>query len=334
MPMPQRESEDSSMFISGQESNASVPHLPPRSHSADGTAQRSTSFPPLKPIRAVDPFLNTSPTPSPVAGKDGLPASSMRPKLKVRIPLGESSDGQITSADKSRSGTLSDEMERRNTAPKSAGPMSAGPLTGTNNGSSWGTLLLPPPSPSSYLSNNIGGGPGNPFGRPPLVSSTTGEQTPLSAAAPSRYVNELLPSPSNFYGGDWGLFGGGPTSGSGSSASQVTANSLQTPSGTGLLSGSLSQRNNHLSLDMLPSPLQFNTPVVASSSQSLMDHAATSSSNKSPTASSSAASTASTATTAPTTTGDKRDSAGATAVLEPSAKRLKLEPTSPVGRRF
>lgn len=304
-------------FIPGSEASQkpSLPHLPPRSHSADGTAQRNATYLPLNPIRrTIDPFLHSSQSesPSPVTGKGGLPVPNMRPKLKVQIPLGESTDGQITSADRSKGGTLSDELERRNIS-KDQGPMSAGPLTGTNNGSSWGTLLLPPPSPSSYLTSSTGGGPGNPFGRPSLISSNNGEQTPLSAALPSRYVNELLPSPSNFYGGDWNFQFGGPTSAGGSgTTSQGPSNSLTTPSGSGLMgSGAsfLSQRNNHLSMDMLPSPLQFNTPVVASSSQSLTDH-------KSPTSSTA-------------TGGEKRDSG---AVAGPSAKRVKLE--SSIGRRF
>lgn len=198
----------------------------------------------------------------------------MRPKLKVRIPLGESGEGQITSADKAKGGTVGDELERRNAAPREFGPMSAGPLTGTN-GSTWGNLLLPPPSPSSYLTSSVGGGPGNPFSRPPLISNGNGEQTPLSAAVPSRYINDLLPSPSNFYGGDWALFGGsGPTSANtGNTTTAGPSSSVNTTSGGSNAVGSyLSQRNTHLGLaDMLPSPLHFNTPIVTSSSQSLSD---------------------------------------------------------------
>lgn len=319
---------------SGALNKPSLPQvqLPPRSHSADGAAQRSAPFPPLRAIQTSDHFLNTpeSASPSPVTGKDGLPVPNMRPKLKVKIPLGESGDGQITSADNAKGGTLSEELERRSAAPKDipSGPMSAGPLTGTNNSSSWANLLLPPPSPSSYLTSSIpiGGGPGNPFGRPPLVANNNGEQTPLSAAAlPSRYVNELLPSPSNFYGGDWGLFGtSGSTSAGGNGVTSQGGHSSNL-AGAGTTGGSsfLSQRNNHLSVDMLPSPLQFNTPVVASSSQSLTDNNTTNNNpNKSP--------------PIVTTAGaEKRETTGITAAAPgPPSKRAKLDPSTSIGRRF
>ncbi len=325
------ESNDSTQLPKQLLSVTSLPHLPPRSHSADGTttslaSQRTSNFPPLNPIRTVDPFLNNSnpSTPSPTTGKDG--GSSMRPKLKVQIPIGGSNDGQITSADKSKGGTLSDDLERRNVTrgPMSAGPMSAGPLTGSNGGSNWGTLFLPPPSPSSYLMANTPTGPGNPFSRPSLLSNNNGEQTPLSAALPSKYVNELLPSPSNFYGSDWSFqFGSGPTS---AGVSQTgPSNSLTTPSGTG--PSFLSQRNNHLHFDMLPSPLQFNTPVVASSSQSLNDNNTTSSSSNT-TSTAGTASSAKSPTTA--SAGDKREAPSSAAG---ASKRLKLEPSSSLGRR-
>lgn len=305
-----------------------LPHLPPRSHSADGTTaftsnQRTSAFPPLNPIRTIDPFLNNSnpSTPSPTSAKDGL---SMRPKLKVQIPLGSSNDGQITSADKSKGGTLSDDLERRNgtRGPMSAGPMSAGPLTGSNGGSNWGTLFLPPPSPSSYLTTNTTTGPGNPFSRPSLLSNNNGEQTPLSAALPSKYVNELLPSPSNFYGSDWSFqFGSGPTSAGVSQAGP--SNSLTTPSGTG--PSFLSLRNNHLNFDMLPSPLQFNTPVVASSSQSLNDNNTTN--NSSNNSNNTTSTSSSSAKSPPITTGEKREAPSSTA--GPSKKpKLDLSPPS------
>lgn len=256
--------------------------------------------------------------------------NNMRPKLKVQIPLGESSENQIGANDKSR--TASEDNPSQPTSSASAKdetgsgssnvgqitplPLSAGGGVGGGTGSgsgsgsgTWGnSLLLPPPSPSSYLNASSSVGPGNPFGRPPLLSNN-GEQTPLSAALPSKYVTDLLPSPSNFYGSEWsmhfGPFSGGgmvPPSMAGSStatnssiavaaAASVIATSGTTGGGPtnsiaattshnssilngvgmGISLGGVLNSRAHLASEMLPSPLQFNTPVVASSSQSLGD---------------------------------------------------------------
>jgi hypothetical protein len=207
---------------------------------------------------------------------------SLRPKLKVQIPLGETSEG-ISSSEKSRDKNDRDSQAATSSGAGSAGPNSSsatsqpsgGPTGPGPAGGSWGSaVLLPPPSPSSYLNSNnsaSGVGPGNPFGRPPLVNN--GEQTPLSAALPSKYVNDLLPSPSNFYGSEWNIhFGTGQTPTSATAAG--AASSSHAPNvGMGIsLSGgaSFTGYRSHLANDMLPSPLQFNTPVVASSSSSLL----------------------------------------------------------------
>lgn len=178
--------------------------------------------------------------------------ASMRPKLKVQIPLGDSSESQISSAGEIRSiggplsgGTLSNDnhdgqanngtpeknQEASEHSPSIDGGESANKVkseggrgadtvasgansnaSGGNNGPWGSSLLLPPPSPSSYLNSSAASGPGNPFGRPPLVNSN-GEQTPISAALPSKYVNDLLPSPSNFYGSEWDLHFGPASAG-------------------------------------------------------------------------------------------------------------------------
>lgn len=209
---------------------------------------------------------------------------SLRPKLKVQIPLGETSEG-ISSSEKSRDKNDRDSQPATSSAPGSAGgphsSSAASQLSGGGAaGGSWGSaVLLPPPSPSSFLTVNnsaSGVGPGNPFGRPPLVNN--GEQTPLSAAIPSKYVNDLLPSPSNFYGSEWNIhFGTGqtPTSATaGAAASSSSSGHANVGMGISLNGGASSSFSggyrSHLSNDMLPSPLQFNTPVVASSSASLL----------------------------------------------------------------
>lgn len=194
-------------------------------------------------------------SPSAMMPRYVVPGSSanMRPKLKVQIPLGDSSESQISSAGDIRSiggplsgGTLSNEnndgqanndtpennQENSERTPSVDGGHSGNKLksesgnggnggasvatggngSGGNNGPWGSSLLLPPPSPSSYLNSSTTSGPGNPFGRPPLVNSN-GEQTPISAALPSKYVNDLLPSPSNFYGSEWDLHFGPASAG-------------------------------------------------------------------------------------------------------------------------
>ncbi|OQN99415.1 hypothetical protein B0A48_14392 [Cryoendolithus antarcticus] len=98
-------------------------------------------------------------------------------------------------------------------------------------------VVLPPPSPSANALLSAGAqGPPNPFARPAPPMSTNPHardrdanhiETPMSAL-PSRFMNDnLLPSPSSFYP-EWGF---GRSGGGGG--------------------------------DMLPSPLNFQTPVVA-----------------------------------------------------------------------
>ncbi|KAG5359685.1 Transcription factor RLM1 [Yarrowia sp. C11] len=127
--------------------------------------------------------------------------SVTRPKLKVQIP-GEKRGSQGGSGS-----TPGQAGNSRSTSGEGT------PIDGSKDeNTSHAALLLPPPSPSSYI-NNSGVGPGNPFAKPTLLN---GEQTPLSAALPSRYINDLLPSPSNFYGTEWNF---NPGSAGGSSFS-------------------------------------------------------------------------------------------------------------------
>ncbi|KAG5362811.1 Transcription factor RLM1 [Yarrowia sp. B02] len=131
--------------------------------------------------------------------------SVTRPKLKVQIP-GEKR-GSTGGNPGGQGGTPGQAGNSRSTSGEGT------PIDGSKDeNTSHAALLLPPPSPSSYI-NNSGVGPGNPFAKPTLLN---GEQTPLSAALPSRYINDLLPSPSNFYGTEWNF---NPGSAGGSSFS-------------------------------------------------------------------------------------------------------------------
>ncbi|CAN6665733.1 hypothetical protein TRVA0_037S00782 [Trichomonascus vanleenenianus] len=211
-------------------------------------------------------------------------AGNQRPKLKVQIP-GEnntpiSSSGRIKGESSGGDDATNSAKDEK---PLSAGsgnnkvntPTNVGGNQGPTSGGPWGSsLTLPPPSPSTYLnSNNAQSGPGNPFGRPPLVNAN-GEQTPLSAALPSKYVHDLLPSPSNFYGSEWNMHFGPASGGLGSATNRNPPVSGSAHSGypSGI---TLGPRANHLASDILPSPLQFNTPIVAASSQSMADRVGT-----------------------------------------------------------
>ncbi|KAK9327971.1 hypothetical protein V1520DRAFT_347397 [Lipomyces starkeyi] len=192
--------------------------------------------------------------------------SNMRPKLKLRIPPDETASAPNSHAQKAHNTAApsTDPSTAVSSSPASQDNNSAPPLSAVKDVSS-PVVLLPPPSPSTYLNANSLGGPGNPFARPASLSSAGAsgpshtfppatssaanvnvinatsmpnarEQTPISAL-PSRYVSDLLPSPSTLYTpADWGL--------------------------------QFSAKNGMLAQDLLPSPLQFHTPVVSSAAQS------------------------------------------------------------------
>lgn len=104
------------------------------------------------------------------------------------------------------------------------------PARGSTEASHSSGVVLPPPSPSASALLSAGAsGPPNPFARPapPVKENSFGQsdrmETPISAL-PSRFMSDqLLPSPSSFYPPEWGF---GRDSG------------------------------------MLPSPLNFQTPIV------------------------------------------------------------------------
>ncbi|KAF2482264.1 hypothetical protein BDY17DRAFT_324559 [Neohortaea acidophila] len=198
------------------------------------TADAKPNGSPEQPQASSSRAPPKSPQPASRAGSTpsiGLSRSSTsqpdakRPRLKVQIPS-EQSDGEGGTAS-----ARTDASASRETA-GSGGDKQQTPGHG---------VVLPPPSPSAGALLSAGAqGPPNPFARPapPMstnphamnrdVNNSTHIETPISAL-PSRFMSDnLLPSPSTFYP-EWG-FGrsGGDSAGP----------------------------------NMLPSPLNFQTPVV------------------------------------------------------------------------
>ena len=213
-----------------------------RSQSVDvGKMQRSNgsapTAPPPRPQRELpQPQRNQSVTSlsggiRPPSRTDSAQLGAKRPRLKVQIPS-EQSDGGSATAESS---------------PRESGGTTAGtPAKASTDASHSSGVVLPPPSPSASALLSAGAqGPPNPFARPhpPMNSTNQNNQsyssnnnieTPISAL-PSRFVADgLLPSPSSFYP-EWG-FG-----------------------------RSMGDSN------MLPSPLNFQTPVMGNGPSFLRD---------------------------------------------------------------
>jgi len=159
----------------------------------------------------------------PPSRTNSAPMGAKRPRLKVQIPSEQSDDDGDASAESSTR--------------HSGGTVADTPAKGSTEASHSSGVVLPPPSPSASAILSAGAqGPPNPFARPhpPSHSTNTNNQsyssnnnieTPISAL-PSRFVADgLLPSPSSFYP-EWGFGRAGGDS------------------------------------NMLPSPLNFQTPVM------------------------------------------------------------------------
>ncbi|KAJ5917783.1 hypothetical protein N7454_010158 [Penicillium verhagenii] len=155
--------------------------------------QPISSAPDIKPIQRI----NNSQIPS------------KRPQLKVQIPSESSDRGSATADSSSRD---------------SAGNKTT-PARGNGENPPPGGVVLPPPSPSAGAILSAGAqGPPNPFARPPPPGSQSQSnaygsmgngnnnniETPISAL-PSRFVDNLLPSPSTFFP-EWGFGRSGPDS--------------------------------------------------------------------------------------------------------------------------
>ncbi|EME43922.1 hypothetical protein DOTSEDRAFT_71657 [Dothistroma septosporum NZE10] len=191
---------------------------------ANGLSPRPTqTMPP--PTKSPQPPQRTASTPNiPPPGRiNSNQPDAKRPRLKVQIPQGASDDEGGTAE--------SGQGEDSNTSGVGQ------PLTTQQQGQPSHGVVLPPPSPSAGALLSAGAqGPPNPFARPAPPMSTNPHaanrdaalnniETPISAL-PSRFMNnDLLPSPSSFYP-EWGFGRSGAD-------------------------------------NMLPSPLNFTTPVVS-----------------------------------------------------------------------
>lgn len=227
-------------------------------------AKKSTAEPEQEEQTERTVYYNPTQSPS------NSNVSTVRPKLTVQIPMDEEE------ANKGGKKIKDEEIEKKESVgpedqepvtsqslPTTTATTTAGTLTGT-----WGTQMLPPPSPSAYLVSSTSAGPINPFSRSLLsasIAASTGNETSLS----SRYVSDMLPSPSNFYNTDWPSFSTQPTT---TTTATTTFTSTLGPSSALSTTASFSNLRSQLSFDMVPSPLQFNTPVVmASTANSFMD---------------------------------------------------------------
>lgn len=180
----------------------------PRSQSIDvGSAMRyrmnggMASQPPFAHPSAV-PLRATSVSGiqafGPPLRHDSIQTDAKRPRLKVQIPSehsdGGSTTGETGGSSPKKSGTSGGTGSTR------AGATEGAPSSGSG-------VVLPPPSPSASALLSAGAtGPTNPFARPPPPSSSLNNttlsyrdtETPLSAL-PSRFMGDVLPSPSQFY---------------------------------------------------------------------------------------------------------------------------------------
>lgn len=214
-------------------------------------------------------------TPKSANGRNDAAAPNSKEDFKAPTSASSTSSNQNNNNSNNSSSTNSANHTNGNTS-------NNGPSLNPPSGGPWGSsLTLPPPSPSSYLNPANSVGPGNPFNRPApppppppsqqqqqQQTNNNGEQTPLSAALPSKYVNDLLPSPSNFYSNtDWSIHFGQHQQQQQQQQQSAGGSQLPHPS-------TLHPNQRHLasSNDMLPSPLQFNnTPVNQSSNQNFSD---------------------------------------------------------------
>lgn len=209
-----------------------------RSHSLDlNSVQRAKAAgptpPPPRPQRGPLPQRTLS---SSAVGDIQPPSRTNSAQMGAKRPVLKV---QIPS-EQSDGGSATAESSPR----QSAGTAGGTPAKASTDASHSSGVVLPPPSPSASAILSAGAqGPPNPFARPhpPMNAANASSQaynnnidTPMSAL-PSRFVADgLLPSPSSFYP-EWGF---GRSGGEG---------------------------------NMMPSPLNFQTPVVTNGPSFLRD---------------------------------------------------------------
>ncbi|KAK1781256.1 hypothetical protein QBC45DRAFT_71181 [Copromyces sp. CBS 386.78] len=155
--------------------NTSTPSIQLSSAHGQGSVQRTNSL----------TAISQSTLPPPSRGPQHLRVGGgpLRPRLKVQIPDDSDSGSAAGSANSPRVTTTTD------SAPQ---PLKTGPV-------------LPPPSPSASNLPSAGAtGPPNPFAPRSTIqhNNNMNIDTPVSAL-PSRFLGDLLPSPSRFYP-EWG----------------------------------------------------------------------------------------------------------------------------------
>ena len=228
---------------------------PQRSHSVDvGSVARAGLNAPVKSEdrqeKSPKPSPKSLPQPSPA---NGVPSTEIEPPPPSRNNSMTSNPGKSVARPKLKVQIPSEHSDAGDATAESSPRESAGTATGQSaKGPGEGNhpVVLPPPSPSVNLRSAGASGPVNPFARPPPASTAAPSETPISAL-PSRFCDTgLLPSPSSFYQ-DWALgFGSG--------------------------------RGGGNSDNMLPSPLNFQTPIGTSSLNLFKDDPEGSGKRKSP----------------------------------------------------
>lgn len=202
-----------------------------RSQSVDMGSVNRTNTAPIPPSARTPRVIPQPQRNQSISSLAGDGSGAKRPRLKVQIPSEQSDDGG--------SATAGSSPRANGDAP---GETPAKPSTEASHSSG---VVLPPPSPSASALLSAGAqGPPNPFARPPIpvnpgsqnqnaYNNNNNIETPISAL-PSRFMNELLPSPSSFFP-EWNIGRGGGD-------------------------------NN-----TFPSPLNFQTPVVGNGPSFLRD---------------------------------------------------------------
>lgn len=193
---------------------------------SNGLSPRPSAMPPPRSSQPPQRTASTPNIPQQPARTATNQSDAKRPRLKVQIPSEQSGDEAGTAESGQGDDTSTSQPGNTGGAQQPAQPAHG--------------VVLPPPSPSAGALLSAGAqGPPNPFARPAPPMSTNPHaanrdaannniETPISAL-PSRFMNDnLLPSPSSFYP-EWGFGRSGDS-------------------------------------NMLPSPLNFQTPVAQNGS--------------------------------------------------------------------
>ncbi|KAF8469573.1 hypothetical protein BDZ91DRAFT_792358 [Kalaharituber pfeilii] len=218
------------MFPSSSD-NDSRSHMGENSNPSRANIHRKSTPPPIKSEEPRDSPKRSPPRSAPLqqALAPIEPSQSIAPPptRSNSLPSAPAKRPTLTLTIPSEQGDGNDVITG-DSSPVTAGPNQQPPTTRPPE-APHGSVVLPPPSPSVTLLSAGATGPANPFAPRPATTSGPPDQTPLSAL-PSRFLTgEMLPSPSTFFP-EWSTAFGGRGAGGSS--------------------------------DMLPSPLNFQTPIA------------------------------------------------------------------------